>query len=270
MKRFEQFYGAEIAKHFDIKVAEDRSFITELSALESFIDALARVSQPLNHQFAVGHLVGLETLYHKYGAHSEKYAAGAKAMHTTLSTLYERIRDVQSSNLYVTLLPPVQRSRKFSILKRWEENEAAFGDMHAAPALEGFTKSISAGTLKSSTKPGLGGCYDSQDACESDTNDCSSHGSCQKYLDQENCYQCICTPSVQNSTAGKKTTVWAGSTCAKKDVSFEFQVFFWFFIMMSATIWWSTKLLYGIEIGSGGVLAATGYVGKSGTPAHSS
>lgn len=268
MARFEEFYGSDIAKHFDIKVVEDRAFVSELSALESFVDALSRVAQPLDHQFAVGHLVGLETLYYKYGAHSEQYAAGAKAMHTTLSSLYERLYEFQGSKLYVTLLPPVTRSRKSSILKRWEENEAAFGDIHAAPTLEGYTQSSNPSNMdalkKSSSKPGLGGCYDSQSSCESDTNDCSGHGSCQKYLDQENCYQCACAPTVKNSTngEGKKTTIWAGPTCAKKDISFEFQVFFWFTIMMVATVWWSVKMLYSVEIGSAGILAATGYVNK--------
>lgn len=250
---------------------EDRSFIAELSALESFIDALSRVSLPLTNQFAAGHMVGLESLYYKYGAHSEQYVAGVKAMHMTLSSLFHRISDFHNAKLYVSLLPPVQRHGKSSLLKRWEENEAAFGDIHAAPSLEGFASAGTSGNVGSlkkskSNKPGLGGCYESQSACEADTSDCSGHGACQKYLDQENCYQCMCSPTVKNSTAGKKTTVWAGPSCAKKDVSFEFQIFFWFTIMMVATVWWSVKLLYSVEIGSAGVLAATGYVNKGSNP----
>lgn len=267
MARFEEFYGNEVAKHFDIRIPEDRAFIAELSALESFIDALSRVSEPLEQQFAAGHIIGLESLFYKYGAHSEKYAAGARAMHITLSSLGQRLAELQDSRLFVSLLPPVQRSRKSSILKRWEENEAAFGDIHAAPSLEGFglsgMKSQSSSTKRASSLS-YNGCYSSQDACESDTDSCSGHGSCQKYLDQEDCYQCSCTPSVKNSTtvSGQKTTIWAGSACAKKDVSFEFQVFFWFTIIMVATVWWSVKMLYSVEIGAGGVLAATGYVNK--------
>lgn len=263
-----------MAKHFDIKVAEDRAFIAELSALESFLDALSRLSHPLDSQYAAGHLVGLETLYYKYGAHSDQYAAGVKAMHTSLSTLYHRLSVAQhNSRLFVSLLPPVQRHHSSSILKRWEENEIAFGDIHAAPVLEGFTRSTDPsglGLLQKSNKPGLGGCYDSQSACEADTNDCTGHGSCQKYLDQENCYQCVCAPTIKNVTSvegGKKTTNWAGASCAKKDISFEFQVFFWFVITMVATVWWSVKLLYSVEIGSGGVLAATGYINRGATSA---
>lgn len=266
MARFEEYYGSEVARHFDIRVVEDRAFIAELSALESFIDALSRVSEPLDQQFAVGHIVGLESLFYKYGAHSEKYTAGVKAMHVTLSSLYQRLAELQNTRLIVSLLPPVQRSKKSSILKRWEENEAAFGDIHAAPSLEGFGVSglSSQSPVKRASTVSYNGCYSSQDACESDTDSCSGHGSCQKYLDQEDCYQCSCTPSVKNSTSGngQKTTVWAGASCAKKDVSFEFQVFFWFTIIMVATVWWSVKMLYSVEIGSGGVLAATGYVNK--------
>lgn len=258
MSRFEQFYGADVAKNFDMTVLEDRGFIAELSALESFIDALSRVPTPLEGQYAAGHLVGLEALFYKYGAHSVQYAAGVRAMHISLSTLYERIAEnSKSTKLLVTLLPPVQRTHS-KILKRWEENEAAFGDIHAAPALEGFSP-VAGMTVLKSTKPGISGCYETQKACENDTKSCSGHGSCHKYMDQENCYQCVCQPTVHERKAGKKTTVWAGATCAKRDVSFEFQIFFWFFIAMVSTIWWSIKTLHSIEIG-GGVLSATGYI----------
>ena len=250
--RFEEFYGSDVAKHFDITITEDRGFIAELSALESFIDALSRAPRPLTGQYAAGHLVGLEILFYKYGAHSPQYAAGVKAVHISMSTLYDRIAE-QSSNLVVSLLPPVQRHT--SILRRWEENEAAFGDIHAAPALEGFSRLAQS----DSTKPGLGGCYNTQDACESDTNKCSGHGACHKYLDQESCYQCVCVPTVIEQKEGKKTIDWAGPRCAKKDVSFEFQVFFWFTILMVSTIWWSVKMLNSVEIGSG-ILSATGYI----------
>lgn len=255
-----------MARHFDIRIIEDRSFISELSALESFVDALSRVSVPLDHQFAAGHLVGLEGLYYKYGAHSEQYAAGARAMHLSLSSLHHRLSEMQDTKLFVSLLPPVQRPTRSSILKRWEENEAVFGDIHAAPSLEGFTPSDAQplGASRRSTTAFYNGCYDSQASCETGTDSCSGHGSCQKYLDQEDCYQCICSPTIKNSTVGSghKTTVWAGPTCSKKDVSFEFQVFFWFTVLMVATVWWSVKMLYSVEIGSGGVLAATGYVNK--------
>lgn len=242
IERFEQFYGADVAKHFNMAILEDRGFIAELSALESFIDALSRAPKPLDGQYAAGHLVGLEALYYKYGAHSEQYAAGVKAMHISMSSLYSRVEEKQSKVL-ISLLPPVQRTH--SILKRWEENEAVFGDIHAAPTLEG-AKSI-------------GGCFETQKACEEATNDCSGHGSCHKYMDQENCYQCQCKATIDERKAGKKTTNWAGPTCAKKDISFEFQVFFWFTVMMVSTVWWSVKMLYSVEIG-GGVLSATGYI----------
>lgn len=240
---------------------EDRAFVAELSALESFIDALSRAPKPLEGQYAAGHLVGLEALFYKYGAHSPQYAAGVKAMHISFANLHDRIAEhSKDTKLFVTLLPPVQRSSKSNILKRWEENEAVFGDIHAAPALEGFTRSSPLSSLKkSSTKPDINGCFESQKACESTTDSCSGRGSCQKYMDQESCYQCVCEPTTHERKEGKKTTVWAGPSCAKKDVSFEFQIFFWFFIIMVSTVWWSVKMLYSIEIG-GGVLSATGYI----------
>ena len=264
MERFEKFYGPSIARHFDMKVVEDRGFISELSALESFVDAVGRAPFPLDHQYAAGHLVGLEILLNKYGAHSEQYSAGVKAYHQTLSTLYSRMVEASGpqQRLYVSLLPPTHAAQDAhlfphaaggDILKRWEENEMLFGDQHAAPSLESLTRSAG------------DGCFTSQEACEDGTDRCSGHGSCKKYMGQSDCYQCVCAPTQleNNATGGIKTTNWAGPTCAKKDVSVEFQIFFWFAVISIATLIWAVRLLASVEIG-GGVLSATGYINKSG------
>ncbi|BFZ55968.1 hypothetical protein PYCC9005_003009 [Savitreella phatthalungensis] len=265
MDRFEKFYGKAIAQHFDMRIVEDRGFISELSALESFVDAIGRAPAPsLDSQYAAGHLVGLEVLINKYGAHSDQYSAAVKAYHQTLSTLYSRMVEVSGTQqrLIVALLPPIHEASTTGplhggILKRWEENEMLFGDQHVAPTLE---------LTRSSDGRGAGGCYKSQAACEEATDKCSGHGTCKKYMGQENCYQCMCSPTVRNVTgsggSGKKTTVWAGDACNKRDVSVEFQIFFWFTIMAIATLIWAIKLLASVQI-DGGILAATGYINKS-------
>jgi hypothetical protein len=250
---FEQHFGKDIAQHFDMKVREDRGFIGEICALESFIDALSRAPTPLSGQFAAGHLVGLEVLLIKYGPHSEKYSAGVKAMHQSLRQLASKIHELDPHQfLYVSLLPPTHDSASTSgktLLKRWQQNIDAFAD----------TKTEEEATAG---KHVAAGCFESQEACEKATDKCSGHGKCKKLSssgDDGKCFACACEPTVKKQGSGQKTTEWAGAACNKTDVSFEFQIFFWFTIMMVATLWWAVKMLASIEIG-GGVLGATGHI----------
>lgn len=77
----------------------------------------------------------------------------------------------------------------------------------------------------------LPACFTSQSACESATRNCTGHGQCNlKYHDADSlgprgetgldCWSCLCTKPT--SAAGKKTTIWGGPACQKKDVSVEF------------------------------------------------
>ncbi|KAF2218020.1 hypothetical protein CERZMDRAFT_119593 [Cercospora zeae-maydis SCOH1-5] len=77
----------------------------------------------------------------------------------------------------------------------------------------------------------LPACFTSESACESATRNCTGHGKCGlKYHDADSlgpggqtgldCWSCQCTKP--KSEAGKKTTVWGGPACQKKDVSVEF------------------------------------------------
>ncbi|USW54279.1 hypothetical protein Slin15195_G075980 [Septoria linicola] len=77
----------------------------------------------------------------------------------------------------------------------------------------------------------LPACFTSESACESATRNCTGHGKCSlKYHDADqlgpggqtglDCWSCQCTKP--KSEAGKKTTVWGGPACQKKDVSVEF------------------------------------------------
>ncbi|PPJ58488.1 hypothetical protein CBER1_05589 [Cercospora berteroae] len=77
----------------------------------------------------------------------------------------------------------------------------------------------------------LPACFTSESACESATRNCTGHGKCGlKYHDADSlgpggqtgldCWSCQCTKP--KSEAGKKSTVWGGPACQKKDVSVEF------------------------------------------------
>lgn len=77
----------------------------------------------------------------------------------------------------------------------------------------------------------LPSCFRSQSECESSTRNCTGHGSCSlKYTNKDHargakgeCYSCSCSATVVKSEDGKKkTTVWGGPACQKKDVSVQF------------------------------------------------
>lgn len=89
-------------------------------------------------------------------------------------------------------------------------------------------------SLVDSTQPLRGilpACFTSQSACESATRNCTGHGQCtKKYHDPDSlapgrgtgrdCFTCQC--SATKSEDGKKTTVWGGPACQKKDISIQF------------------------------------------------
>lgn len=101
--------------------------------------------------------------------------------------------------------------------------------------------------------------YTSRSECESNTNNCSGHGKCTKLATGN--YACSCEPTFDSEK--QKTTHWSGSACQKKDISVEFNMFFWTTLVMILVIIYGVKLM--ISIGDDplpGVLSAASGVGK--------
>lgn len=90
-------------------------------------------------------------------------------------------------------------------------------------------------------KPVLGGFKD-KETCENKTNKCSGHGECVKIHNGK--YACACKPSYDEDR--KKTTRWGGDACQKKDVSIEFQLFFWTGLGILFVTAYALQLLYSI------------------------
>ncbi|ANB12872.1 hypothetical protein AWJ20_1150 [Sugiyamaella lignohabitans] len=78
--------------------------------------------------------------------------------------------------------------------------------------------------------------------CEQSTNSCSGHGSC--VSTNYGTFVCACKPSYDASK--KKTTNWGGSACQKKDVSIEFQLFFWTGLGILLALYWAISVLFSI------------------------
>jgi len=137
-------------------------------------------------------------------------------------------------------------------------NEAIEEITEMEEALEGAIYSSSNSTSPSGNKtvaPPRGilpACYSSQSACDSRTHGCSGHGSCKLAYsygsgEKVNCYACACTPSVRtNQDGSKKTTVWAGPACQKKDVSMPFWLLGGFSIALVSMVAFGINLLYSM------------------------
>lgn len=70
-------------------------------------------------------------------------------------------------------------------------------------------------------------CFSSLASCTNTTNACSGHGSC--YEAHNNCFKCRCVATVlvepDSDGDGKKTVMWGGGACEKKDISVPFLLF---------------------------------------------
>lgn len=99
-------------------------------------------------------------------------------------------------------------------------------------------------------------CYSTRSACESTTRNCTGHGSCTlAYTQLDNagdgkgtpCYSCSCVASVRKNDDGtKKTTVWGGPACQKKDVVAPFWLLAGFSVVMMFLVSWGIGLLFSM------------------------
>ncbi|KAF4555969.1 Hypothetical protein D9617_2g059350 [Elsinoe fawcettii] len=99
-------------------------------------------------------------------------------------------------------------------------------------------------------------CYSSKEACESTTRNCTGHGSCKVAYTQKDdagdekgvpCYACSCTPTIkENKGGGKKTTVWSGPACQKKDVVAPFWLIAGFSILMVFLVSWAVGTIWSM------------------------
>jgi hypothetical protein len=91
-------------------------------------------------------------------------------------------------------------------------------------------------------------CFTSLSACNNATNSCSGHGSCKPFGSSKSCFQCKCTRTTirTNKDGSKKTTLWAGAACQKKDISTEFTLFAVFGVTMGMLIMGVIGMMYSM------------------------
>ena len=99
-------------------------------------------------------------------------------------------------------------------------------------------------------------CFDSLEICEKTTHFCSGHGSCgilhngtgQGTSATKDCFGCRCQADVKEigESKSKKTTVWGGPACQKKDVSVPFWLFVGSGVLLAFLISAGIGLLYSM------------------------
>ncbi|KTW30727.1 hypothetical protein T552_00439 [Pneumocystis carinii B80] len=215
LEMFEKIFDKKYSGIFDLQYKEDRCFLSEILSLDSFISALSNSSELSTNKLISAHLSSLEVLYHQYGIYSKQYTVASEAT----SFIINQISKKMPNTTFIVLLLPPKPIIKNTLIRR-AEIENVFGDDHTAPSLKELRNIYPH-------------CFSTKEDCEKLTNYCSNHGNCEKYLGQEECYTCQCFPTSTNTTGnGKKVFYWSGNLCQKRDISFEFQMFFWvhFFI----------------------------------------
>lgn len=91
-------------------------------------------------------------------------------------------------------------------------------------------------------------CFTSLSACNNATNSCSGHGTCKPSGSSKTCFQCKCTRTTirTNKDGSKKTNLWAGAACQKKDISTEFTLFAVFGVTMGMLIMGVIGMMYSM------------------------
>jgi hypothetical protein len=120
----------------------------------------------------------------------------------------------------------------------------------------------------------LPNCFATLSACQTTTRNCTGHGTCKlRFTDKDAsskgapCYACACTSEVRtNKDGGKKTTVWGGPACQKKDVVAPFWLIAGFTVFMISLVSWGIGMLY--SMGSEELPSVIG-AGVSGVPRRS-
>lgn len=97
-------------------------------------------------------------------------------------------------------------------------------------------------------------CFSSLSTCQSITRNCTGHGKCiLKYTDKDAsssgapCYSCSCSSQVRENEDGtKKTTVWGGPACQKKDVVAPFWLLASFSVFLVSLVSWGIGMMWSM------------------------
>jgi hypothetical protein len=186
---------------------------------------------------------------------SKKDGLSSEDMATVLSNINKKAEETGFSTTVVMMPRSASHSRRSA--KPWgtydmpskearRQNPEAVLSSITAPStspkvaeLEDFPLVAQAKNTKGPVRGILPVCFSTMDACQSRTQNCSSHGECKLLhkgrgsgTDRQtvDCYGCACSPTIQHGEekgmeSKRKVTYWGGPACQKKDISIQFWLF---------------------------------------------
>lgn len=143
---------------------------------------------------------------------------------------------------------------------RRRESESVLNDGSAeqtAPADGAAAGDALPWALQDKNRPVIPQCFQSQNSCETRTNNCSGgHGKCvDKYgggaKGGQVCFACHCVPQVivegeGEDKIGRTTVKWGGNMCQKKDVSSQFWLIAGFTVTLVGVLSFAIGLLFNV------------------------
>jgi hypothetical protein len=192
-----------------------------------------------------------------------------KLLEKTIADTYSLAQERKLS-ISIMLTPSASKSSKpsthpFGLTKRTANAARAPQEQPLISKQKSVSKPASASVPAASstataTKVLLGAiptCFASLSACERNTNNCTSHGSCiLKWstettneggsISKQDCFGCACTkPDVRTNKDGtKKTTNYGGGACHKVDIVFPFWLLAGSTVFLMGIVGWALGLLY--------------------------
>lgn len=173
------------------------AFQQEATSLTDFLE----YGDATTERFGAFQITSLSKMADQYGRDSEEY----RMAKTTFLLIVESLQDTMTKSAIIVSTKPTTPT----IAKRQQPPQSPF-----PPPLPSPNEPISA----------ISTCYPSEEWCESETDDCSGHGSCVSASKAgRTCFVCACSSTQSTDGRGRtKTTKWAGNACDRKDVSSEF------------------------------------------------
>ncbi|KAK8064211.1 hypothetical protein PG996_008863 [Apiospora saccharicola] len=186
-----------------------------------------------------------------------------------LSKNMKKLQSLAQSGKMETLImihPSAQAASAGSELRRRDhKSEIVLTDKTTSAA----TKPAAANKAKASTSPAKAAnpfndkdgknkkknaiypsCFQSQNACNSATNNCTGHGVCENKWSQgteKSCFSCRCLATTEKQADGRPSIYhWGGGACQKQDISTPFWLLAGFTIIMLSIVGFCINLLFQV------------------------
>ncbi|KAF8629875.1 hypothetical protein AX15_003234 [Amanita polypyramis BW_CC] len=193
--------------------------MSELDNLSSFLETE-------ESGFAAVELGDLSKIRSEFGPMSDEYTSAVDRIQLFLRSTINRADKVRLAVLTFN----VDDRQKRDVIPRQEQSPLP----SSQPLPQQPIGSISA-------------CFTTQDACRNGTNSCSSRGQCVEATKSgRTCFVCSCSATHTGEGTKRKTDIWVGESCERKDVSAPFVLLTGTVVVLTLLVIGSVSLLSGV------------------------